>query len=730
MQTSRLQNTVRLATRWIAATWVTAALASVAGALPQVTGGVGGIGDHPVRPVTVGGEYRGPGDTVPGSPSAPSGGPTTGGPAPSTPGAVGGPAAGGPSAGGPGAPAPAPPPGFPGSPTEPVEPESPGARPRVQSETAWQLWWHYNRWEYVDPRGAQQNLATTGSDNFYTGRSSHQAPTLKRPTRYQMQTQVLPALVAEFSKGGQADSQIALAHALAKLRMAPGEEQRSLPSFLAAMKPSLKGSSALLTEKVLLFLGLYGVATGPESAFVPLAMVLQNDPSAKGFTGKAKSPWRWRAFAAYGLGHLGERNIEDPVLVTRVFNTLLNAYPNETNTEVRIAIGLAAARLGVPVESQKTASKGKAIQRSVQVQRLLQLYCTEEDERVRAQLATGVGTIAAGCHSRLRGLVIEELLKPLDKRKRAPAHLQFGCVNGLAQIVHAGLGEWDVAARKELMRVGFKSGTPRASRFLARVALAQSFTRKGVGKDADERWAGIDDARRLFVRSLGRERGESLGWLALALGILERGAYERGGAPDSQAIRALRAALGKERSPDAAPALGLALGLAQDKESIPLLAERLRDTKNETMRGYFGLSLGLAGAVAERQHLLETLLTTRNQPFALENLSIALALLGDGSAARPLFTMLEEVSDPEVQASVASAIGWSRDPELLHDLIQSLGDSRISDRRRGWTAVAIGRIVDGDQWPWTGRWSQHTNYLGQVATRIEPDYRTGLLDLW
>ena len=122
MQNSRLQDTVRFATRWIAATWVTAALADVAGALPQVTGGVGGIGDHPVRPVTVGGEYRGPGDTVPGAPAATGGGPATGGPAPSTPGTVGGPAAGGPTAGGPGAPAPAPPPGFPNSPTKPIKP--------------------------------------------------------------------------------------------------------------------------------------------------------------------------------------------------------------------------------------------------------------------------------------------------------------------------------------------------------------------------------------------------------------------------------------------------------------------------------------------------------------------------------------------------------------------------------------------------------------------------------
>ena len=94
-----------------------------------------------------------------------------------------------------------------------------------------------------------------------------------------------------------------------------------------------------------------------------------------------------------------------------------------------------------------------------------------------------------------------------------------------------------------------------------------------------------------------------------------------------------------------------------------------------------------------------------------------------------MFAVLDRSSNPKVQASVASAMGWIRDPRPLGDLCTMLGDPRRNDTARAWTAVAIGRICDQDHWPWVGRLSVDVQYDVALPTLLEPIYETGLLDL-
>src|SRR6185503_15882982 len=97
-----------------------------------------------------GGQYRGPGDTVP-----PGGGGGAGG---------GGPASAGPA--GPAAPAPSAP-GRPGA-ARPGAPTSAGARRGVTGSvdtgvdlTLWTFWWEFNREPYLDLRTAIQSVGPT-----------------------------------------------------------------------------------------------------------------------------------------------------------------------------------------------------------------------------------------------------------------------------------------------------------------------------------------------------------------------------------------------------------------------------------------------------------------------------------------------------------------------------------------------------------------------------------------
>jgi HEAT repeat protein len=123
------------------------------------------------------------------------------------------------------------------------------------------------------------------------------------------------------------------------------------------------------------------------------------------------------------------------------------------------------------------------------------------------------------------------------------------------------------------------------------------------------------------------------------------------------------------------------------------------------------------------------LASSTNLPFVIEYSSIALALLGDQQSGMRLFSVLDRSPNPRVQSSVASAMGWIRDPRPLGDLCAMLGDARRNDTARAWTAVAIGRICDEDRWPWVGRLSVDVQYDVALPTLLEPIYETGLLNL-
>jgi HEAT repeat protein len=191
----------------------------------------------------------------------------------------------------------------------------------------------------------------------------------------------------------------------------------------------------------------------------------------------------------------------------------------------------------------------------------------------------------------------------------------------------------------------------------------------------------------------------------------------------------LRAALEKARSYEVAGALAIALGMVRDHESADLLLSRMADVGDTYMRGYSALALGMIGAPAAIEPIRMIMADATSQPFLIEYASIALALLGDQETGKRLFGVLDHSSNPKIQSSVASALGWIRDPRPLGDLCGMLSDARRSDTARAWTAVAIGRICDRDKWPWVGRMSVDVQYEVTLPTLLEPIYETGLLDL-
>ena len=274
-------------------------------------------------------------------------------------------------------------------------------------------------------------------------------------------------------------------------------------------------------------------------------------------------------------------------------------------------------------------------------------------------------------------------------------------------------------------RVAFKSSADRSTRYLATIAMAEVATRRGSGV---EPYAGLEQTRRTLQRNL-RSRGETLAWTALALGVLEEDATARGGVASADSAKLLRSALEKARSSEVAGALAVSLGMVRDPEAAEILLSRIKEAGDDYMRGYSALALGMIRVPGAIEPIRKLLSESTNQYFVVENASIALAILGDQDTGARLFEVLDRAGNPKVQSSVASAMGWIRDPRPLGNLCSILGDTRRNDAARAWTSVAIGRICDQDRWPWVGRMSVDVQYDVALPTLLEPIYETGLLDL-
>lgn len=701
---------------WLASVAIASVLAS--GEIRAQHGQTGG--GPPDQPPTGGGSgHSGPGDTVPGGGSGGGGGnkPPTSPPAPNAP--PPGDSGGG-QIGAPLAPR-TPPPGVEGVPGSPGEapPPKPTTPPRTDTLNSWQTWWHYNRWAHLEVKGSA--LADSGSGGFFLGHGEKaQIAPLLRATQNQIRDVVQPALVAALARGGHADFEIYTLHALAKVRGFPTPE--GTPAFEVVVRPFLRSANQYVAEKAVLALGIRG-----EDVFLSmLVSILEDTSEGRDLVGRSLVGDRLRAFAAYGLGLLGERTRSNAVRVA-VYDALMAALPAERD-EVQAACLLALGLVPMP-NGDAFVEGGDVFRGKTLVDQVLTILAFFEDatqsHRSRSHAPNAMARLVADAPELLRGQVAYAMLVASGPHTQELREVQNAAVVALGDIGRSGPEPIDQEIRSHLERVAYKSSADRSTRYLAMVSLAEAAARRGL---SEQPFAGLEATRRLFQRNL-RSRGETQAWTGLALGILEEDAGARGEVASPDSGKALRAALEKTRSYEVAGALAIALGMVRDPEAAEVLLARMAEAGDNYMRGYSALALGMIGVPAAVDPIRQLLAASTSQPFLVENASIALALLGDQETGTRLFSVLERSANPKVQSSVASAMGWIRDPRPIGDLCLMMADPRRNDTARAWTAVAIGRICDRDRWPWVGRMSVDVQYDVNLPTLLEPIYETGLLDL-
>ncbi len=543
---------------------------------------------------------------------------------------------------------------------------------------------------------------------------------LLRATQNQIRDIVQPALTKALAHGGSAELETFALHALAKIRGVPVPE--GTPDFATVVRPFLRNANQFVAEKAVLSLGVRG-----EDLFLPwLSAILSDSSDGRDLVGRSLVGDRLRAFAAYGLGLLGERT-RDPSVRVGVHDALMTALPAERD-EVQAACLLA---LGfVPMPNGDTFVEGGDLFRGKtridQVMAILAFFeDTAQSYLARTQAPNALARLIVGAPESLRGRVAYALLVASGPLSQEPREVQNAAIIALGKLGTSGQNSIDQEIRSHLERVGFKSSSDRSTRYLATISMAEVATRRGSGS---EPFAGLEPTRRTLQRNL-RSRGETLAWTALALGVLEEDASARGEVASPESGKLLRNALEKARSSEVAGALAIALGMVRDPEAAEVLVSRMTEAGDDYMRGYSALALGMIGVPGAIEPIRRLLADSTNQYFVVENTAIALALLGDQDTGTRLFGVLDHAANPRVQSSVASAMGWIRDPRPLGDLCSVLGDSRRSDAARSWTSVAIGRICDQDRWPWVGRMSVDVQYDVVLPTLLEPIYETGLLDL-
>lgn len=657
-----------------------------------------------------GGQYRGPGTVAP-QPSNAGSGQTSGN------GNNGGSGASGPSAGSSGAAA--------SAPTNATANGAIGAArgmtPRgVQLDEdlgRWEFWWEFGKDPFLRLREAVHG-GNVSEDQLLDRRVGAARFVAQRPSAADLDV-VCSALEQRLADDPDRDTASACMVALAKI----GGARRN-KSLLPLVTPHLRGKDQELRETAALALGIHG---GDDAdALAALIGLAEDGARGRKLSGDVAVNERTRAFAIYALGLLRAR-ATDPKRIAEIDGPMLAvlANPAAHSRDVKVA---AVEALGLPPRGDGSAEFRLAIERAVGA--LGGYY--------RAELGPGEHLLQAHVPPALARLLRANRLALDFWRDRFAADLRASLAGSteparassafVAQSCALALGDlsepWNdalapEAATAELLVACYREHKDRQTRSFALTAIARM---------------GGDEARDLLLKELA-VAGKSIErpWVAMALGVwsARRAANEgSAGSADQDVRTALRAAFGEAKNPNAAAALGIALGLAGDKDQDgPALQQALADRRNQDdAAGYLALALGLLRDRATIGDVRDLLRASSRRPFVMLQCSRALGLIGDQGVTEML---CQELQDPEAGlfrlSAAAAAIGQLGDRRSLEPLLALLRDAKKTGLTRAFAAVALGSVCDKELLPWNSAYATQTNYRAAVDTLT--DGARGILDI-
>jgi len=593
---------------------------------------------------------------------------------------------------------------------------------------SWRYWWRFNRGPYLDLKNRLDEAGTvTGSDAFYLGRGETARVAGRRPGARRVHGEVAPLLRELLAT--EDTSHILTSSMLALAKFGEDPSATETPT-IARIESFLPHGNVTVSEVAALSLGILGDPAAASS----LAHVLLDDEAGRALCGTSRVSVRVRAFAAYALGVLGQRQEREDVR-RFVVSTLARAFEADGAFDVQVACLLAVGL--VPLEPARTgdgalralASEPGPASRSRQDQIawcLRQLDSGAGAYLVDAHVPTTLGRLLADVpeDAPFRVAVVERLIDAIGPRSKGSRELRQSAAQALGRLADADADELDRRVRAALVAVQ-EHEADRLARGFALMSLGQIGGRPGPGDDA---LAALPEIRATLARTFARGETFARAWAALAIGVLERALADRGHVPSDEMLAALRRGLERERSPERMGALCIALGIAQDERAAATLVERLDEVDPET-RVYAVLALGMIGARESLEQLDGLLEASKYQPRLVWATAIAMALMRDSGVVTRLVGLLEQSSSLITRGGVCFALGHVGDASAVTALLELSRDEDTPDVARGIAIEALGIVGERDALPWNTVLSVGTNYAANPAT-LSDSATTGVLDLF
>lgn len=669
-----------------------------------------------------GGQYRGPGDTVPPGSSPPGGGGPPGSGGPSGP----GPGTGG--RGGPDSPGILPP-GVPRSPGPVTAPRTGG--PMGPDLSSWTFWWEFNKEPYLNLKAkVREGTTTTGLDDFFVGHNqkSQRLHSALAPSEAQKRDVIVPALIRALETETNNDIVTGALMALGKIGDLPSYDGAS--RVLPLAKRFLADKNQEISETAAIVLGVLGAS---ESIDV-LRELLDDSKAGRELVGRGEVPVRTRSFAAYGLGLVGSKAVEE-FERKRVVAALVESLGSDRakTRDVKVACILS---LGLTPLATLEAKDGEAVydSRESLVEFLFEVLDDDSvHELTRAHVATAIARLVhdepyfASHEARLE----ERISAGLDKHSDDSRWMQQSFALALGQLADADASDEDRELR-ELMRELPKTTSDAQTRVFGLIALAQSASQPGeLGLDATVARETLSHLAKVLSRGKSAQRP----WAAVSLGVFGAGLRESMGDSGELAkvlastSEVVRQALATEKRPEILGSLAIAAGILGDIQAADVLEARLKNTASPETRGYLCVALGLIDSQRSKPMMQDLVERSKYRPDLLRQAAIGLGLLGDKSLVDFLVDQLAEANSLASQASLAAALGFIGDRDAVEPLIAMLENQDLTDLARGFAAVALGEVADRATLPWNTPLAVDLNYRAATTTLNEWGTGNGILNI-
>jgi len=686
----------------------------------MVAGGTLGLSDVSYAH---GGQYRGPGDTVPpggGGGGGGGAGPASGPAGPSTP---------GPS--GPSSPGPAAPGAAPG--VKSGGPTTAGGMAAGPDLTLWSFWWEFNKEPYLNLRDKiHSGAVTTGSEGFFLGQGQQEeGKDSLRPSEAQIRGSVVPALMKALETETNNDIVTGCLIALAKIGDTKSESGES--EFEQVIAKFLSNSVQEISETSAVALGILA----NEASIPTLAALLKDTEQGRKLVGSTQVNYRTRAFAAYGLALIGARAKEEPR--QQIVRHLREVIESDDTSARDLTVACLVAMGVVPLDTFETpvvegeeASKAPEQSRSAQLDYLL-AYLRDEDNNFlyRAHAPTALARLCQGLpdelYAKYKQEIADELLKHCSKRgSRAQNEIKQSAVLALGLLGDADDDDVDKKIRKALADVPSELSDQQARNF-SLVAMAKVGARKGNGNYEE----GVDEAADYLLDQLAKGKSTIQPWAGISVGVLGNAMAEANVDNTAKTIalnEALRSSLDDEKNNQRVGAYAIGCGIARDVESTSILLEKLDRLSDDEARGYVAVALGLMEARDSIEPIQTIVKESKYRPELLKQAAIALGLMGDKDLVPDLIEMLRESKGLATQAAISSALGFIGDQRSIDPLVEMLQNQDITDRARGFAAVALGIVADKEPLPWNTKLAVDLNYRASTQTLTDQN-GTGILNI-